>query len=58
MPSEQTTLVIAKLDRLVRSTVAMAELRKSHVKFVACDNPYANELTIDILVAVAANRPV
>ena len=52
----KATLVIAKLDRLVRSTIAMAELKKSGVKFVACDNPFANELTIDILVAVAADE--
>jgi DNA invertase Pin-like site-specific DNA recombinase len=50
------TLVIAKIDRLVRSTVIGAYLKTSGVKFVACDNPYANELTIDILVAVAADE--
>ncbi len=50
------TLVIAKIDRLVRSTVVMAALKTSGVRFVACDNPYANELTIDILVAVAADE--
>jgi DNA invertase Pin-like site-specific DNA recombinase len=52
----RATLVIAKIDRLVRSTVVMAALKRSGVKFVACDNPYANELTIDILVAVAADE--
>ena len=50
------TLVIAKIDRLVRSTVIGAYLKTSGVKFVACDNPHANELTIDILVAVAADE--
>jgi DNA invertase Pin-like site-specific DNA recombinase len=50
------TLVIAKIDRLVRSTVIGAYLKQSGVKFQACDNPYANELTIDILVAVAADE--
>lgn len=50
------TLVIAKIDRLVRSTVVMAYLKTARVKFVACDNPFANELTIDILVAVAADE--
>jgi DNA invertase Pin-like site-specific DNA recombinase len=50
------TLVIAKIDRLVRSTVIGAYLKTSGVKFVACDNPYVNELTIDILVAVAADE--
>jgi DNA invertase Pin-like site-specific DNA recombinase len=50
------TLLIAKLDRLVRSTSVMQFLKDSRVRFVACDNPHANELTIDILVAVAANE--
>jgi DNA invertase Pin-like site-specific DNA recombinase len=50
------TLVIAKIDRLVRSTIIGAYLKSSGVKFQACDNPYANELTIDILVAVAADE--
>jgi DNA invertase Pin-like site-specific DNA recombinase len=50
------TLVIAKIDRLVRSTAVMEFIKASKVKFAACDNPYANELTIDILVAVAANE--
>jgi DNA invertase Pin-like site-specific DNA recombinase len=49
-------LTIAKIDRMVRSTVVMAYLKTSRVRFVACDNPYANELTIDILVAVAADE--
>jgi DNA invertase Pin-like site-specific DNA recombinase len=50
------TLVIAKIDRLVRSVVIGGYLKTSGVKFVACDNLYANELTIDILVAVAADE--
>ena len=49
-------LVIAKIDRLVRSIPVMAYLKQSGVQFVACDNPHANELTIDILVAVAADE--
>jgi len=52
----KATLVIAKLDRLLRSTVILSDLKKNGTKFVACDNPYANELTIDILAAVAANE--
>lgn len=52
----KSRLVIAKIDRLVRSTVVMAYLKKAGVQFVACDNPHANELTIDILVAVAADE--
>jgi DNA invertase Pin-like site-specific DNA recombinase len=50
------TPVIGKLDRLVRSTSVMQYLKDSRVRFVACDNPHANELTIDILAAVAANE--
>ncbi len=52
----RATLVVAKLDRLLRSTVVLSLLKTRGVKFVACDNPHANELTIDILAAVAANE--
>ena len=51
-----SVLIIAKIDRLIRSTIVGAYLKQSGVKFVACDNPYANELTWDILVAVAADE--
>lgn len=50
------TLLIAKLDRLVRSTIAMAAIKQSGVSFTACDMPTANEFTIDIHVAVAADE--
>jgi DNA invertase Pin-like site-specific DNA recombinase len=46
-------LVVARLDRLVRSTVVLSLLKTSGVKFVCCDMPSANVLTIDILAAVA-----
>jgi DNA invertase Pin-like site-specific DNA recombinase len=49
-------LCIGKIDRLVRSTVVGAFLKQSGIRFLACDNPYANELTIDILIAVAADE--
>ncbi len=49
-------LCIAKLDRLVRSTVVMAYLKQSRVRFIACDLPNANEFTIDIHVAVASDE--
>lgn len=49
-------LVVAKLDRLLRSTVVRSMLKTSGVHFVACDNPHANELTIDILAAVAEDE--
>ncbi len=46
-------LVIAKLDRLSRNVSFLANLMESGVKFIAADNPQANELTIHILAAVA-----
>jgi DNA invertase Pin-like site-specific DNA recombinase len=49
-------LVVAKLDRLLRSTVVRSMLKTSGVRFVACDNPHANELTVDILAAVAEDE--
>lgn len=50
------TLVIAKLDRMVRSVPTLVYLKESGVKFIACDNPHVNEMVIDILVAVAAGE--
>jgi DNA invertase Pin-like site-specific DNA recombinase len=46
-------LVIARLDRLARSTAMIAGLMKSGVDFVAADKPLANRFTIHILAAVA-----
>jgi DNA invertase Pin-like site-specific DNA recombinase len=50
------TLVVAKLDRLLRSTVVCNLLKTSGIQFIACDNPHANALTIDILAAVAEDE--
>lgn len=47
------TLVIAKLDRLSRSASFTLTLRDSGVKFVCCDMPLANDLTIGVLAVVA-----
>jgi DNA invertase Pin-like site-specific DNA recombinase len=52
----KAVLVVAKLDRLLRSTMVRATLKTSGVRFIACDNPHANELTIDILAAVAEDE--
>jgi DNA invertase Pin-like site-specific DNA recombinase len=49
----KATLVIAKLDRLSRKVSFVSSLMDAGVKFVAVDNPSANELTIHILAAVA-----
>lgn len=47
------TLVIAKLDRLSRSASFTLTLRDSGAKFVCCDMPEANDLTIGVLAVVA-----
>ena len=52
----RATLVIAKLDRLARNVHFLSSLMESGVDFIACDNPYANRLTIHILAAVAEDE--
>ncbi len=47
------TLVIAKLDRLSRNAAFLLALRDSGVKFLACDMPEANDLTVGIMALVA-----
>ncbi|QQA41999.1 recombinase family protein [Pelagovum pacificum] len=47
------TLVIAKLDRLSRNAALLLTLRDSGVRFVACDMPEANNLTVGIMALVA-----
>jgi DNA invertase Pin-like site-specific DNA recombinase len=49
-------LVVAKLDRLARNVHFLSGLIESGVEFVACDNPYANRLTLHILAAVAEDE--
>lgn len=46
-------LVIAKLDRLTRDVEFLSRLLKSDVQFVACDNPHANKMTLQILTVMA-----
>lgn len=46
-------LIIARLDRLARSTAMIAGLMDSGVDFIAADMPLANRFTIHILAAVA-----
>jgi DNA invertase Pin-like site-specific DNA recombinase len=50
------TLVIAKLDRLARNVFFVSGLMESKVRFVACDMPEANELTIHIMAAFAEHE--
>ncbi len=47
------TLVIAKLDRLSRNAAFLLALRDSGVRFLACDMPEANDLTVGIMARVA-----
>lgn len=50
------TLVVAKFDRLSRDAHFLLGLQKAGIKFVAADNPQANELTVGILALVAQNE--
>lgn len=47
------TLAIAKLDRLSRNAAFLLTLRDSGVRFVACDLPEANDLTVGVMALVA-----
>ena len=47
------TLLVAKFDRLSRDAHFLLGLQKSGIKFIAADNPQANELTVGILALVA-----
>lgn len=47
------TLLIAKLDRLSRNVHFLSGLMEQRVRFVACDMPDANDLTVHIMAAVA-----
>lgn len=49
-------LIIAKLDRLARNVHFISGLMVSKVRFVACDVPEANELTIHIMAAFAEHE--
>lgn len=50
---ENAVLVIAKLDRLARNVAFISQLMDSGVEFVACDNPHANRMTIQIMAVMA-----
>jgi len=46
-------LVIAKLDRLSRNARFLLELQDSSIKFVCCDMPEANDLTVGFMACLA-----
>tara|TARA_R110000787_G_scaffold204470_2_gene315000 strand:+ start:642 stop:1352 length:711 start_codon:yes stop_codon:yes gene_type:complete len=47
------TLLVARIDRLARNVSFVSRLMDSKIKFVACDMPAANEITIHIMAAMA-----
>lgn len=49
-------LLIAKLDRLTRNAAFLFALRDGGTKFVCCDMPDANELTIGIMAVIAEHE--
>src|SRR5690554_2136893 len=53
---KNATLLVAKLDRLARSTQFMAMLKQSGVKFIVAENPSLNDLVIHIMAGIAENE--
>jgi|GEM_PF-330468 len=49
----RSVLVIARFDRLARNVLVTSQLLQSGVEFVACDNPHANRMTIQIIAVMA-----
>jgi DNA invertase Pin-like site-specific DNA recombinase len=54
--SNNATLIIAKLDRLSRNAAFILNLRNSGIKFVCCDLPDANTMTIGVFAAIAQHE--
>ena len=48
-----STLLIARLDRLSRNAAFLLTLHDGGVRFLACDMPAANDLTVGIMALVA-----
>lgn len=53
---EDVILLIAKLDRLSRSIEFISTLQNGDIKFICCDIPDANNLTINIMGVIAQNE--
>ena len=54
--STNSTLVVAKLDRLARNSYFLNCLMHSGLEFVCCDNPVADKFHIQVLAAVAEHE--
>jgi len=52
----KAVLVIARFDRLARNVMVTSQLLESGVEFVACDNPYANRMTVQMLAVMAEHE--
>lgn len=54
MASEHgAVLVIVKLDRLARNVFFVSQLMDAQIKFIACDIPEANKMTVQIMAVMA-----
>lgn len=51
-----TTLMVARLDRLGRDVEQIARIANSKVEIIVTDNPHADRFTIHILAAVAEDQ--
>lgn len=49
----KATLLVAKLDRLGRNVLFIAQLMAAKVDFVAVDMPHANKMTIQMMAVIA-----
>lgn len=49
----KATLIIAKLDRLARNVYFVSKLLRDGVDFIACDNPHANKVMIQMMAVFA-----
>ncbi|TSA31118.1 MAG: recombinase family protein [Porphyromonadaceae bacterium] len=54
--ANNASLILARLDRLSRNLSFITKLMESKVKFLACDIPQANDLTVHVLAAVAQDQ--
>lgn len=46
-------LIVAKIDRLTRDLHFLTKLQKENVRFIAVDNPHANETMLQVMISFA-----